>query len=433
MAGESLFKSSRGGATPLQWFRSSSKKIKVGIIGGLALVALIALVLIARIGKTPQIMNATGNLLTKDERKWRLAKAKAHMYSDAKAFADAQGYIAQNRTVPLSRMSFEDRLISFLSVKKIELVKEEPPLAKVRVYSVFKNRTYDVLISKDDLLPFDENAEKVALKESEAKIAEQLARRQESMKLLGKRVTIKPKAIGYVDSDALWEHIEAVKTKQPVPDEKLADRLKRQQIISIGENSYGVVSSVDGPGGIYMQIESELNGKPIRYWVIDRALSVVAQVANVDKSDGGGGRIGQFKNFKLGNFSYAIGECEMRNEVGPTGFGSVESGLNAVFVVVHYSIMNESNSTKTVVADDFLLRDAKGRQFRPSSRGITAFMMEEGSNKDFILSELQPGVERETATVFEIPDNALGSNLTLIVPQKGLFGSKAVEVSIKPN
>lgn len=134
----------------------------------------------------------------------------------------------------------------------------------------------------------------------------------------------------------------------------------------------------------------------------------------------------QGQTFRLGKYSYNIGRCFYKNSIGPSGFETFPAG-KAVFCVVHYSILNETQETQTVASDDFNLRDAKGRVFRPSARALTALIMR-GANKDFILSELQPGVEQQTMTAFEIPPDATVGGLVLIVPEKGLMSSGKAEV-----
>lgn len=139
-----------------------------------------------------------------------------------------------------------------------------------------------------------------------------------------------------------------------------------------------------------------------------------------------GNQLEQGQTFRLGKYSYNIGRCFYKNSIGPSGFETFPAG-KAVFFVVHYSILNETQETQTVASDDFKLRDAKGRVFSPSSRALTALIMR-GANKDFILSELQPGVEHQTMTAFEIPPDATVGGLILIVPEKGLMSSGKAEV-----
>ena len=117
------------------------------------------------------------------------------------------------------------------------------------------------------------------------------------------------------------------------------------------------------------------------------------------------GNIRQFQKFRLGDFSYEIKRCELRARLG-NEFLSAKPGAGAVFLVVRFAIANETKKTETVLSDDFTLRDGQGREFSPASSALTALMME-GENKDFLVSQIQPGVEKESLTAFEIPKTAI--------------------------
>ena len=141
------------------------------------------------------------------------------------------------------------------------------------------------------------------------------------------------------------------------------------------------------------------------------------------------GKIRQFQKFRLGDFSYEIKRCEVRASLG-NQFFLAKPDADAVFLVVRFTIANETKKTETVLSDDFTLRDGEGREFSPASKALTALMMG-GENKDFMVSEIQPGVQKESLTAFEIPKTALSTKLLLIVPEKGFLGSKSVEVIVK--
>ena len=137
----------------------------------------------------------------------------------------------------------------------------------------------------------------------------------------------------------------------------------------------------------------------------------------------------QFEKFLLGEFRYEIKTCMTRQQLG-SEFYPTNAEAEATFLVVRYAIENESNQTKTVLSDDFILRDARGREFRAASRATTALMME-GKNHDFIVRELQPGIWRYGLTAFEIPNDALEGQLIIFVPEKGFLGTKQIAVPIR--
>ncbi len=132
--------------------------------------------------------------------------------------------------------------------------------------------------------------------------------------------------------------------------------------------------------------------------------------------------------FKLGDFKYKVVSTDRRSTVGDNQFFRKSASPGATFIVVSYTIENCSNESQTVMSDDFVLLDSSGRRFQPSSDANV--MLLAGENKDFILSQLQPGVPRAMKTAFELPESAANSDMTLIVPEKGFFGSGDAKVKI---
>lgn len=132
--------------------------------------------------------------------------------------------------------------------------------------------------------------------------------------------------------------------------------------------------------------------------------------------------------FRLGDFIYTIKKVQKRKQVG-NQFYNFSAQDGATLLLVKYDIKNEGNETKTVMTDDFMLKDYKGRTFRSSSEGNTAYLMD-GGKKDILVSEVQPGLKKEMASVFEIPNDSFSTNgLQLIVPEKG-WGSKKVVINL---
>lgn len=131
--------------------------------------------------------------------------------------------------------------------------------------------------------------------------------------------------------------------------------------------------------------------------------------------------------FRLGSFTYRITDASATRVI-QNAIGGESAGPNATFIIVEYEITNEGNETYTGFSDDFEILDGQGRKFRTSSSGTTAFMMA-GNNKDFILSELHPGITKIAAQIFEVPETVLG-NVRLRVPEKGMFSSGEVIVNL---
>ena len=134
------------------------------------------------------------------------------------------------------------------------------------------------------------------------------------------------------------------------------------------------------------------------------------------------------EDFKLGSFTYSVKSVEVVDEAG-SGFAKKKPSEGAQFVLVHFTIRNEGNATATVSTDDFKIVDAKGREFRPSSEANTALSMSGG--KDFLVSELQPGIKKNTVTAFELPEDSAKGVFTLVVPEKGFLGTGSVRITLK--
>lgn len=127
------------------------------------------------------------------------------------------------------------------------------------------------------------------------------------------------------------------------------------------------------------------------------------------------------KTVKLGHLTIEVQRIEVRYSIGSYGFATRPSP-GAVFVLVRYSITNNSDETEVDWSDNnFVLRDSQDRKFTPSSDAITA-LMAENAGKDFILTELQPGVTKPTVTAFEIPEASSKSTLTFVIAKGGFFG-----------
>lgn len=133
--------------------------------------------------------------------------------------------------------------------------------------------------------------------------------------------------------------------------------------------------------------------------------------------------------FTLGDFTYVIDDVDVRRQIG-NEFVNEQASSGASFVVVSFRIRNEGNETETVLSDDFKIVDQRGREFRTSSGATTALAMSGGGN-DFLLSELQPGIMKESITAFEVPDDVIQSGFTLVIPQKG-FSSNEARIAIQP-
>ena len=132
--------------------------------------------------------------------------------------------------------------------------------------------------------------------------------------------------------------------------------------------------------------------------------------------------------FTLGDYKYVVKSVYSTRVIG-SQFMQETASDGATYVVVGYTIENCTNESQTVLSEDFELVDAKGRNFSPSSDANTALLAED--NKDFLISQLQPGIARSMKTAFEVPQSALDEPVTLVIPEKGFFSSGKVTILIE--
>ena len=156
--------------------------------------------------------------------------------------------------------------------------------------------------------------------------------------------------------------------------------------------------------------------------------SVVSREQSTTSAPAARGEMKVGDEFKLGNFKYKVLSTDRRSTVGNNEFVRSTASSGATFLVVSYTIENCSNESKTVMAEDFVLLDSSGRKFQPSSKASTALLA--GDDHDFLFSQLQPGIPRSMKTAFEVPESAANSDMTLIIPEKGLFGHGEARVKI---
>lgn len=134
------------------------------------------------------------------------------------------------------------------------------------------------------------------------------------------------------------------------------------------------------------------------------------------------------EEFQLGDYKYKCLSAISLHQIG-NQFVTERPSPGAVFVVVNYTIENCSNESQTIWNEDFSLIDSQGRKFNASSDANTALVMV-SDDQDFMVSELQPGIPRTMQQAFEVPQKALETDLTLIVPKKGSWVGGEAKVTI---
>ena len=132
------------------------------------------------------------------------------------------------------------------------------------------------------------------------------------------------------------------------------------------------------------------------------------------------------EEFRLGEYTYNIKRVVTDIAIG-SGYAEKRATEGARFVMVEFTIRNDSKTTQTVLTDDFRIVDEQAREFSPSSEANTALAM--SGEKDFMLTQLQPGLTKTMHTAFEMPDAAAKGVITLVIPEKG--GTGSVRISLK--
>jgi hypothetical protein len=132
------------------------------------------------------------------------------------------------------------------------------------------------------------------------------------------------------------------------------------------------------------------------------------------------------KAFQLGEYTYTITGCKTVATLGDA-FGHPRSGPGATYVVVTFSVRNESKRTRAVPTDDFKLEDANGIIYR-NCRDATTALWTSGNENDLFLNEVPPGMTTRSVSAFEVQVASLKQPIKLVIPEVGLFASGTAAV-----
>lgn len=133
--------------------------------------------------------------------------------------------------------------------------------------------------------------------------------------------------------------------------------------------------------------------------------------------------------FPVGHIGYAVTNVTTRKSIG-SDFNRTSADGGAEFVIVQYMVENLGKESETVMSDNFKLVTPDGSTYSPDSQAITALMMM-GKDKDFLLSQLNPGVTKNSITAFEVPTTAYKAGTMLEVPASSMFKDDGVKVQLK--
>ena len=118
---------------------------------------------------------------------------------------------------------------------------------------------------------------------------------------------------------------------------------------------------------------------------------------------------------------HIVDEIERKRTIyGVLGNHTTASGE---FIIIRLIVRNDSKKTRTISASMITLIDHEDRQFSTSSEGATALTMSGDETAEFLLTEIQPGLEKRITIVFEVP--LTSKDLKLQIPS-GIFGKSTI-------
>lgn len=216
--------------------------------------------------------------LTTDKNNWRIVRRGSLMYADEDVYQKIRQYGSDDHNSDVSRLKWENRFGRALRAVKAELLQEHGPhdLCKVRYFSRIQGRTLDWWVAESDIIPFDQNLWNKSRLESEND--EELQRIKllyDHLKQLeGNPVRIREGAL-VLSEDKFWEFAAFLrKVDDSRAIKKATEWVKASEgqgnsILAMlaGENSFGVVTAINSPFLMFVQIESNVDGRRAIFWV----------------------------------------------------------------------------------------------------------------------------------------------------------------------
>jgi hypothetical protein len=135
------------------------------------------------------------------------------------------------------------------------------------------------------------------------------------------------------------------------------------------------------------------------------------------------------KAFRLGLYTYTIAGCQTATTLGGR-FKPVSAGQGAEYVVVTFTVRNDSIRARELSTADLKIEDANGVTYGPS-RPAAALLRPSLDEGDNWLTDIEPGATKVVAVAFEIPEDSLKKPLKLIIPEQGPFASRQASIALK--
>jgi hypothetical protein len=135
------------------------------------------------------------------------------------------------------------------------------------------------------------------------------------------------------------------------------------------------------------------------------------------------------KAFRLGLYTYTIAGCQAATTLGGQ-FKPISAGQGAEYVVVTFTVRNDSIRARELSTADLKIEDASGVTYGPS-RPATVLLQPSPEESADWLTDIEPGATKVLAVAFEIPKDSLEKPLKLIIPEQGPFASRQASVPLK--
>ena len=162
----------------------------------------------------------------------------------------------------------------------------------------------------------------------------------------------------------------------------------------------------------------------------------VASVASISSRSGAGANgesvypIGAA--FHLGDYT-----CTVTGWTTATTLGSDADRLTAgdasTFLIVHFTMRNDTSRARPVLADDFTLVDANGVRHHVSDAATEALTSTRPNENGAVIREVQADSSDPFDIAYEIPLASVKGALKLVIPQRGLFTAGKVVVNLTPS
>jgi hypothetical protein len=136
------------------------------------------------------------------------------------------------------------------------------------------------------------------------------------------------------------------------------------------------------------------------------------------------------KAFRLGLYTYTVAGCQTATTLGGQ-YKPVSAGQGAEYLVVTFTVRNDSIRARELSTADLKVEDANGVTYGPS-RQAAAVLRPSLEKSDNWLTDIEPGVTKVVAVGFEVPEDSLKKPLKLIIPEQGPFASRQASVALKP-